>query len=153
MPVEHQLECRDEIPLPIEQVFAFFSDAGNLEVLTPPALQFEIVTPQPIAMRSGTVIDYRLRLLGIPFLWQSEITEWNPPHAFVDEARRGPYASWHQRHTFASSAGGGTIVADRVRYTLPFSPLGDLAYPFVRWQLRAIFAFRRQAMRETLLTK
>lgn len=149
--VQHLLEVSDELPLPIEQVFAFFSDAANLERITPRSLHFEITSPQPISIRRGTLIDYRLRLLLFPFHWQSEITEWEPPHRFADEQRRGPYASWRHEHTFEATA-SGTRLLDRVYYQLPFSPLGDLAFPFVRWQLQAIFAFRQKITRQILLS-
>ena len=147
--MEHVLEATDVLPLPIERVFEFFSEAANLERITPRELQFEITTPQPITIRQGSLIDYRLRMFGVPFGWQSRITEWNPPHCFVDEQVRGPYGLWIHRHTFESTA-TGTRIHDRVRYRLPLSPLGDLAYPLVRWQLGRIFACRRRATRELL---
>jgi ligand-binding SRPBCC domain-containing protein len=93
------LETRLFLPRPLEIVFPFFADAGNLEILTPPWLRFEIVTPRPIAMRAGALIEYRLRLHGVPLRWQSEITAWEPPHRFVDEQRRGPYRAWIHEHT------------------------------------------------------
>jgi ligand-binding SRPBCC domain-containing protein len=147
--MEHILEVSDELPLPIERVFEFFSDAGNLEKITPRELHFEITTPQPFTIQQGSLIDYRLRMFGVPFAWQSRITEWNPPYSFVDEQVRGPYSFWVHRHTFEPTP-SGTRIHDRVRYRLPFPPLGDLAYPVVRWQLGPIFAYRQKVTRELL---
>ncbi len=142
----HRLRTRQELPLPIDEVFAFFADAGNLERITPPELNFRILTPLPLAVAQGTFIDYRLRLFGIPFSWKTEITSWEPPHRFVDEQRRGPYRQWIHRHRFSAVA-GGTLMEDEVLYRLPFSPLGDLALPLIRLQLGRIFNYRKEAIR------
>ncbi|HZA25273.1 MAG TPA: SRPBCC family protein, partial [Dehalococcoidia bacterium] len=87
-------ETEQWFPLRPEEVFSFFSDALNLELITPPWLRFKVLTVSPIEMKEGTVIDYRLRLRGIPLRWQSQITVWEPPHRFVDQQRRGPYRLW-----------------------------------------------------------
>jgi ligand-binding SRPBCC domain-containing protein len=76
---------------PREDVFAFFADPGNLAKITPPWLRFSIRSPQPIHMTSGALIDYAIRVRGIPLKWRSEITAWDPPHRFIDEQRVGPY--------------------------------------------------------------
>jgi len=127
------------VPRPIDEVFAFFGDARNLERLTPPFLNFRILTPPPIEMRPGTLIDYRISLHGLPMRWRSEITEWKPPYSFVDEQLRGPYKRWVHRHTFAEET-GGTRVGDEVQYDVLG---GDLVHRlFVKSQLEKIFNYR-----------
>ena len=139
------LETQFFLPRPLEIVFPFFADAGNLETLTPTWLRFEIVTPSPIVMHSGALIDYRLRLHSIPLHWQSEITAWEPPHRFVDEQRRGPYRTWIHEHTFTESK-GGCEVRDFVRYAAPGGWLVDRL--FVRHDVRRIFEYRTRKLQE-----
>jgi ligand-binding SRPBCC domain-containing protein len=129
-----------------EAVFPFFADARNLEAITPPLLGFAVVTPGPIPMRVGTLIQYRLRLRGLRFDWLTSIQEWDPPHRFVDVQVRGPYALWHHTHEFAAHA-DGTLMRDTVRYAVGFGPLGALAArAFVHRDVSAIFDFRRDAV-------
>ena len=127
-----------------DAVFPFFADARNLEAITPPLLRFRVVTPDPIEMRVGTLIQYRLRLHGIPISWLTAIQAWEPPQRFVDVQVRGPYALWHHTHTFTAVA-EGTVMRDTVRYAIGFGPLGALAdRVLVRRDLQAIFDFRAQ---------
>jgi len=147
-PVEPQLGRKDGfftlesclyLPRPVEMIFPFFADAANLEVLTPPWLRFEILTPLPILMRPGAIIEYRIRLHGIPLRWMTEITAWEPPNRFVDEQRRGPYRQWIHEHTF-TPRGDGTEMRDFVRYKVPGGRL--VHFFFVRPDVRKIFAYR-----------
>ena len=146
----HRFETVTDLPLSPEEVFPFFAAAENLEKITPPELRFSILTPLPIHMREGTLIDYRLRLQGIPFLWRTEISEWDPPRAFTDRQLRGPYHSWIHRHTFEATP-TGTRMTDRVDYRLPFWPLGEVGLPFVRRRVERIFTYRGEVIRRLLL--
>ncbi len=138
----HTLRRSQRLPGDPPEVFEFFADAGNLEAITPPLLRFEIVTPRPIEMRVGTIIEYRLRLHGAPLRWLTRIEEWEPGVRFVDMQLAGPYRLWHHTHEFEPDGRGGTIMRDIVRYALPYWPLGELAMPLVRRDLDRIFAFR-----------
>ena len=147
---EHVLHARMELPLPVGAVFEFFASAENLQAITPPELGFRIVTPPPVRIEHGALIDYRLGLFGIPFGWRTEITEWNPPHHFVDVQLRGPYAQWIHRHTF-TQVGDKTLIEDEVRYRLPVPLVGELALPIVKLQLARIFSYRERRIRELML--
>jgi ligand-binding SRPBCC domain-containing protein len=144
--MDHVLERSLIVDAPLDEVFRFFGDAGNLERITPPELRFRIVTPLPIEMRVGAEIRYRLSLFGIPFGWTTEITCWDPGQRFVDEQRRGPYSLWRHTHRFEAVA-EGTRIHDEVRYRLPLAPLGDIAHPIVRRELDRIFDFRTETCR------
>lgn len=143
------LERQQRVKAARADVFAFFADAANLERMTPPQLGFTILTPQPIAMKAGAVIDYKIKLYGLPMKWQTVIDEYEPDDRFVDVQRKGPYAVWRHTHTFSDAEGGGTELGDRVAYELPFGPLGRLVHAtFVKRQLAGIFDYRQGVMRE-----
>lgn len=147
---EHVLTRTLTLDLPRPEVFEFFADAGNLERITPPELNFQIVTPQPIDIKKGALIDYQLRLRGFPLTWRTLISVWNPPHEFVDEALKSPYKQWIHRHTFTELPDGGTQIDDQVRYRLPLEPFGDAAHFFVRRELDYIFDFRQKTVQQIL---
>ena len=132
------------LPQPREEVFAFFSEAGNLDAITPPWVRFRRVTPGPIEMKAGALIDYKLRVHGFPIRWRTKITEWNPPVRFVDEQLRGPYRLWIHEHEF-EPRDGGTLVRDRVRYAVRFDFL--VHNLFVRRDVARIFAYRTEHLR------
>ena len=145
------LHRKQRLPGPPDEVFEFFADAHNLEALTPPLLRFRVVTPDPIAMGTGTLIRYRLRIRGFPVAWLTESVEWQPPHRFVDEQRSGPYALWRHTHSFERDGAGGTTMRDEVRYAIGFGALGALALrAFVRRDVEAIFDFRARRIAELL---
>ena len=137
------------LPRPREEVFRFFSDAGNLQRITPPFLHFQVLTRAPIAMRQGALIDYRLKLHGIPMRLRSEITAWEPPVRFADVQVRGPYAEWNHTHTFEEEE-GGTMVRDVVRYRLrgPAFASRLINRLLVAPDTRRIFEFRHTALEE-----
>jgi ligand-binding SRPBCC domain-containing protein len=141
----HTLVREQVLPGTPEEVFPFFADALNLEAITPPSLGFEVVTAAPVEMRVGTILQYRLRLRFLSLDWLTRIAEWVPGERFVDEQLVGPYALWHHTHEFERHP-DGTLMRDTVRYALPLWPLGELAAPIVRRELRAIFDFRREAV-------
>lgn len=131
------------LPQPRDKVFAVFSDAANLDAITPPWLNFRTVTPGPIEMHLGTMIDYNLRVHGFPVRWRSEITAWEPPTRFVDEQRSGPYRLWIHEHIF-TERDGGTLVGDRVQYAVPFD---RLVHMLVRRDVERIFRYRGEMLR------
>jgi ligand-binding SRPBCC domain-containing protein len=149
----HVLHREQRLPGTPEEVFPFFADAANLEAITPPWLGFHVVAPRPIAMRAGALIEYRLRLHGLPIAWLTRIEEWMPCERFVDQQLSGPYRLWHHTHTFRPLPGGDTLMTDAVRYALPLGPLGSLAHrALVRRDLERIFDFRARAV-PALLTR
>lgn len=132
------------VPASIDQTFAFFSDASNLERLTPPWLNFRIRTPRPIHMAEGTEIDYRIVLYGIPIPWKTRIDVWEPGVRFVDRQLLGPYRWWNHEHRF-QAVEGGTRVIDHVEFA-----------PRLRWltgwrvqrDVKRIFAYRQETLQQ-----
>lgn len=145
------LETQFELAAPLEEVFAFFAQAENLGRITPQELGFRILTPLPIEMTEGVLIEYEITLWGIRMGWRTRISVWDPPHRFVDEQLRGPYRRWVHTHSFAATP-GGTLVTDRVEYELPLGSIGRLAHPLVRRQLSRIFKHRESRVRSILET-
>ena len=138
------------IACPLDEVFAFFADARNLEALTPPWLRFEILTPGEIEMRVGSIIQYALRVHCLPVHWTTAITVWNPPFEFVDVQLRGPYVMWHHRHTF-ESVGNSTRMIDDLNYRLPLGWIGRAMHSLmVRRDLKTIFDYREQTIKQLL---
>lgn len=144
----HEFQSELWLPLPPAELFPFFADAANLNAITPPWLHFQIVTPLPIAMKVGTLIDYLLRVHGVPFRWRTRIHVWQPPHRFVDEQIRAPYRQWIHEHTF-KARDGGTLLRDVVHYAVPFDFLAHRL--FVRPDIERIFRFRSEALRKLFL--
>jgi hypothetical protein len=143
----HLLERSQRVAVPVEQAFAFYGDDRNLEPLTPPWLHFQVTTPRPLTMGADTLLEYRLRLHGIPLRWRTRIETWEPPHRFVDFQEKGPYSLWEHTHLFEADGDGATVIHDRVRYALPLGPLGSIAHRlFVRKDLKRIFDYRRDAI-------
>jgi ligand-binding SRPBCC domain-containing protein len=144
----HQFQSELLLPAKIDEVFSFFSDAGNLDDLTPDWLHFKIVTPRPIELHAGSLIDYKLRVRGFPIRWRTRINVWEPPYRFVDEELRGPYRQWVHEHTF-ETRDGGTLVRDKVSYAVPFDWLAHRL--FVRPDVEKIFRFRADTLRQRFL--
>jgi len=146
----YQLIREQFIPKPLDDVFAFFQKPENLAVITPPWLNFVILTPSPIQMAHGAQIDYTVRPFGFRLRWTSVISEYDPPRSFVDEQIRGPYKRWHHRHEFLARE-GGVLTRDVVDYELYFGILGWVANAvYVRWSLKSIFDYREKMIRQML---
>ncbi|MDR3458021.1 MAG: SRPBCC family protein [Verrucomicrobiae bacterium] len=141
----HTFETELWLPVAREKVFPFFADAHNLEILTPPWLNFRILTPGAIPMHAGTLIDYQIRIHGFPVCWRTAITEWNPPFSFRDEQRNGPYRLWRHTHTFEVKE-GGTLCKDQVLYAVPGGALVNRL--LVRKDVEKIFAYRAEALKK-----
>jgi ligand-binding SRPBCC domain-containing protein len=139
--LDRVVERSQRVPVDIDQAFAFFADAGNLEAITPPWLRFRILEA-PRTLKRGSLLVYRLRLLGVPIRWRTEIVEWRPPFGFTDVQLSGPYRRWEHTHRL-SQLDHGTEIYDHVLYRLPYEPLTGLLAPVtVRPWLSAIFDYR-----------
>ncbi|MBI3797999.1 MAG: SRPBCC family protein [Deltaproteobacteria bacterium] len=146
----YRLERTQVVPQTLEEVFAFFTDAGNLELITPEFLHFRMLTPLPIHMEPGALIEYRLQLFSIPFFWRTRIEIFEPGRRFSDIQLVGPYRRWHHLHEF-SQVPDGTLMRDTIDYALPLGPLGTLAHMvFVRRTLEQIFDYRRDRIEQLL---
>lgn len=144
----HSLIRKTIINKPLEEVFHFFSQAENLNALTPPELQFKILTPLPIKMKEGTIIDYKIKLNGIPFTWKTEINKWQENEYFIDQQIKGPYKIWHHKHSFKSLV-GATEMTDEVNYLSPgwlVEPI--IQYLFIKRKVESIFDYRNTKLKE-----
>ena len=132
----------------IEQLFDFFSKAENLNSITPPLLGFKIITPLPVEMKKGTIIDYKIKLNGIPFSWRTEITKWDPPFLFEDTQIKGPYKLWIHEHRFDEKE-GMTIMTDTVRYLSPGGIFEFIPHNLmVKKKVEFIFDYREKVLNE-----
>ena len=137
------------VPAPVESVFSFFAEARNLEHITPEFLKFKIVKMSTEQIQQGSLIDYKLKVHGLPIGWRTHIDSWNPPHTFSDTQTKGPYKLWHHTHKFRPVK-GGTLMIDEVRYKVPFKALGSLvAGSFVESDIQTIFDYRRKVIAQT----
>jgi ligand-binding SRPBCC domain-containing protein len=145
----YTLRCQMLAPVSIRDAFAVFEDPHNLARITPPWLNFRILSPDP-KMHQGAEFDYLFRWKGLPLKWRTRITEYEPPFFFVDEMLKGPYLYWRHRHTFHPSE-DGTVVIDEVDYMLPFGRLGSVVHQFaIARQLKEIFHYRQLSLNEIL---
>lgn len=137
----------------IEEVFNFFCKAENLDKITPPILGFRIITPLPVEMKKGTLIDYKIKLNGIPFNWQTEITKWDPPHSFEDTQLKGPYKMWVHEHKFIER-NNKTFMTDTVRYISPGGVFEFIPHNlFVKKKVNLIFDYRQKIFDELFSLK
>ena len=142
----HHFHSEQWLDRPLEEVFAFFSDARNLEAITPRQLNFRILTPGPIRLEAGARIDYQLTLYGVPVKWATLIERWEPPHEFVDVQLRGPFKIWRHTHRFLAE-GKGTRMIDDVAYELPLGPLGRMVEAlWARREVARIFGYRTEVI-------
>jgi uncharacterized protein len=143
---EQQLQFEQWIPASIKEVFSFFSNASNLEKLTPGWLNFRILSQSTPQIQAGTLIEYQLKLHGIPFTWKTLIEEWIPEKQFVDTQLKGPYSLWHHTHTFEEKD-GGVLMIDKIRYQVPLGILGHLvAGNYVKKDITRIFDYRKEVI-------
>jgi ligand-binding SRPBCC domain-containing protein len=140
---EYVLMHHQVIPLPLGTVFSFFESPRNLERITPDNLGFRIIDGADEPVHEGSIINYIITWKGIPMRWRTIISAYDPPHTFVDEQLRGPYALWHHTHEFRE-VDGGVEMTDTVRYKLPFGFIGRIVHALiVRKQVERIFEYRR----------
>lgn len=147
----HTLQREQWLARTPERVFPFFAQPENLALITPPSLGFRLLTPGPVDMKEGRIIDYTIRVMGLPARWRTLISRYDPPRCFVDEQLSGPYSFWHHTHRL-EPRDGGTLLFDEVRYALPIALIGparDLLHTlYVRPALERIFDYRQQVFQE-----
>ena len=138
-----------DLPAPRREVFRFFSDPANLEALTPPWLNFEVLTPKPLPQGEGALFEYRIKVRGLPLRWRTLIETFVPEECFVDRQIAGPYALWHHTHRFEDGPGAGTRMTDTVRYRVGWGIAGRIATAlWIRQDIARIFAFRTQVLHD-----
>tara|TARA_B100000945_G_scaffold71969_1_gene54923 strand:- start:4537 stop:5016 length:480 start_codon:yes stop_codon:yes gene_type:complete len=145
----YELEFEQFIDLPINDVFDFFSKPENLSLITPPRLKFDILTPTPLEMKEGQLIDYSLKILYLVKLhWRTLITHYDKPYKFIDQQIKGPYTLWHHTHTFEEKD-GGTLIKDKLRYAIPFGLLGRLIhFIYIKYDINGIFQYRHKILNQ-----
>lgn len=144
----HEFLQEQWIPQKIEDVFPYFCDEKNLEAMTPGILEFKVLGKSTPQIQEGTLIDYKLKIRGVPARWRTKILEWQPGERFVDTQLRGPYKLWHHTHEFVPM-GDGVLMRDRVLYKMPLWPLGESALPIVQGDIETIFSHRRAVVART----
>lgn len=144
----HTLKRTQRFAHPVDRVFSFFQNPENLARITPPKLGFKIHTPLPIQMKAGAIIDYTVSPFFVPMRWRTLISEYDPPHRFVDIQLKGPYSLWCHTHEFREYE-GGTEMTDEVHFILPLWILGDILHTLVvRQELEKIFNYRAKVIGE-----
>ncbi len=150
---DYIFETSHWVPYPVADVFEFFKAAENLEKITPPWLNFKILKTSTPDIEEGTLIDYRLKLYGVPMYWKTEITSWQPPYQFSDSQLKGPYSKWVHTHRFEAKD-GGTLMSDRVEYRVPGWIFGSIAHKFfIRNNVEQIFAYRLEQIEKFFPTE
>ena len=143
------IESKQVVKRPLKDVFDFFSLPENLEIITPKNLAFRILTPKPLVMKQGAVIDYTIKLFKIPIHWRTLITSYDPPYMFVDEQVKGPYTFWHHTHTF-KEIDDGVEIQDKVIYAIPFGIIGRiLHFLWIKRDLIKIFEHRKKIIEQS----
>ena len=138
----------------ISTVLDFFSKPENLSVITPRAMKFKILTPSPIDMKVGTLIDYTINIIFMPIRWRTLITKYDPPNIFVDQQLSGPYSMWHHTHTFEQLGDNETLIKDEVIYSIPFAFIGRIThYLYIKGELEKIFTYRKNKIEEIIDAK
>ena len=139
----YKIKTKQVIKKPLSEVFGFFSRPENLSLITPPRLSFNILTPKPIDMKQGSIIDYTIKIFMFPIHWRTLITTYEHPYKFVDEQIKGPYTFWHHTHTFNETDSGVEII-DKVSYSIPFGILGRVLHSiWIKNDLKNIFEHRK----------
>jgi len=143
----YNIKFQQFIDLPINDVFNFFSKPENLSLITPPRLKFDILTPSPIKMKEGQLIDYSLTIMYcVKLRWRTLITDYNQPYKFIDQQIKGPYSLWHHTHEFEEKD-GGTLIHDNVTYAIPLGFIGQLLHAvYIKHDIKSIFKYRRKIL-------